>query len=151
MPTIRSFLSVDDMIHRFDGIEYTRNDNLGYVYICEYGKDLKIGCTTQPKTRLKTHESNARIYGNKKIGMISITSIGFPFYRDFEYVLHWIYANERKTENGELFALKHNAVIPIFVTEFASFLRFIKDKEHIFRRTGSVYYDYIQFLGGVNA
>lgn len=143
---IYDYLSVNDMLKRFDGIDYSSGSCFGYIYMCEYGKALKIGSTVQPRKRFKTLESYARIYGDKRIGQIALSSGGFEYYREYERILHWIYSDKRMTKNGELFKLKFHATIPTFVCEFGAFLRFIDKKNPMYHSSVFIYEEYINRL-----
>jgi len=146
--TILTFQSVGDFLQRFNGI--FPGDNFGYVYACEYGKDIKIGSTQHPKQRIKSLESNARIYGNKKFGAIMITPVGFMFYVDFERFLHFIFKDKRKSERGEVFDLTIKEIEPVFVTEFFSFLRFIESEALKTTPGWNVMHKYINHIRSCN-
>ena len=149
MNEILTYRSVDDFLKRFKGMEFTRYSSIGYVYICEYCNYTKIGSTTQPKKRIKQHELNARVYGDNRIGLISITSFPFKFYKDLERFLHLIYEDKRK--RSELFEIKHKQVFPVFVTEYATFLRFLSsDSIANKNQFDSVLYDYVRFTRNNN-
>ena len=83
----RVFNSYDEMKKAWKGTKYFREDHFGYVYICQFGTNVKIGQTKEPLTRISTHEQNLRIYGNNVIGKIALTR-DFPFYKELEDFLH---------------------------------------------------------------
>lgn len=98
--------------------KYKRNEPFGYVYIVEYGKDIKIGFSQEIWTRLHTLESQARNYGSKKFGRIAFCD-AVENYRLLEKHLHLRFWNKRTTRYAELFHCRFEKAIDALETEQA--------------------------------
>jgi len=86
----------------------------GYVYAIEYGNDLKIGCTRNPKERLMHLSNHAMRYSDKKLGRFILTP-PHDNYRENERLLHSIFSDFR-INDCELFNLQIESITEKFDT-----------------------------------
>lgn len=84
------------------------NPYLGYVYALEYGNHIKIGSTLNPKTRLKSLESTARLYSDKSAGLVMI-SPPHKNYAKNEKILHAFF-KDKQVNNSELFEVTFDEI-----------------------------------------
>ena len=98
--------------------KYEKTDPFGYVYVVEYGKDIKIGFSQEICTRLRTLEAQARNYGNKKFGRIAFCD-AVENYRLLEKHLHVRFWNKRTTHYAELFHCRFEKAVDALETEQA--------------------------------
>jgi len=74
----------------------------GYVYAIEYGENLKIGYTQNPKQRVIALRGQAKLYADKNIGWMALSPPHTNFMEN-EKFLHQHFAEKRLS--GELFSL----------------------------------------------
>ena len=129
MLNLTVYQSPQDLKNRWRGREYYREEYRGYVYVCECGNAVKIGQTGKPVTRISTHKTNAKIYGENAVGRIAVTS-STSFHKDFERFLHFRFANKRRDVRGEFFDVSFDAVIDFIRTTLKeSFCNFVFETE----------------------
>lgn len=100
--TVFVFQSLADLKATCRKQDFPVFDRLGYVYVVEYGRRIKIGYSSDVWTRLHTLESQARNYGDKRFGRIAICS-PIEHYRTLEHHLHLKFFNRRVSQYNELF------------------------------------------------
>ena len=110
------FNSLDELKSVLKQRDLFRNDGSGFVYVVEYGKEIKIGISRDLFIRLCTLESNIRIYKRKKMGRIAFCD---PLinYRTLEHHLHLRFYKKRLSDFGELFCLKFEKAVEALRTE----------------------------------
>ena len=99
------FNSLDELKNSVKKQTLFRNDGSGFVYVIEYGKEIKIGSSKNLFTRLCTHESNIRILKREKMGRIAFCGPNRN-YKILEKHLHLRFYNKRISDYGELFSCR---------------------------------------------
>ena len=123
-PYLHIYQSPEQLKENWKGTEFFRNEGKGYVYVCQCGNAVKIGQTGKPKTRLSTHQTNAKIYGENTVGKIAITSC-FPYYKELERFLHVKFAENRRSIREEFFNVSFDEVVTVLkATLNESFLNY---------------------------
>ena len=79
------------------------NDYMGFVYAVEYGEDVKIGCTSELKSRISALKSQAEKYADKKLGKF-VYSPEHTNYRENEKILH-LHFQSNRCGKSELFKI----------------------------------------------
>lgn len=79
------------------------NAGFGHVYVVEYKDCIKIGHSTNLRSRLHTLKSSAANYSSISIGKIAYTR-AHTNYKEIEIYLHKMY-NPHRINNGELFQI----------------------------------------------
>ena len=88
---------------------YHKDNTKGYFYVLECGKQVKIGSTKDPATRLKTLYSNFTKYGNVQVGRCAISQTHSNF-RENEKKLHFIF-DAYRVRKTELFEIDFDTVV----------------------------------------
>lgn len=101
----------------------TKSEYLGYVYILECGKLVKIGSTTRPYKRLTSLNKSLGDYGGMEIGRFAI-SIPHTNYIQNEKFLHEVLKRKR-ISGTELFNVKFETACAKMVNS----LHFIDETE----------------------
>lgn len=86
---------------------------LGIVYFLEYGKLIKIGCTSRPYQRMRNLVSSAVNYAGLKISRVAIGHTGTN-YKQIEKAFHKKLHNHRKV-GTELFDISLEDAISISI------------------------------------
>lgn len=98
--------------------DFPRFEHLGYVYVVEYGRKVKIGYTQDIWIRLHMLESQERNYGRNSFGRIAFTS-PVEHFRTLEKHLHLKFFNKRTSQYNELFTCSFEKAIDALYTEQA--------------------------------
>ena len=88
-----------------------KNNYLGYIYVIEYGKYIKIGCSKKIFNRIKTLKRNAEKYGEVEIGRIAISNSHTNYFEN-EKKIHKLFEKYRK-DGTELFDLNFKKALQI--------------------------------------
>lgn len=83
----------------------------GYLYIIEYGANVKIGVAANPLDRIRQLKNMANNYSLVELGRIAV-SYPHKKYRENEARLHSAFQNER-IRTGELFSARFQSVLEV--------------------------------------
>lgn len=89
-----------DLLKDFDYKNFSR---IGYVYLLEYGKYVKIGTTKEPYSRIRNLSSLGRDYAEVSTGRVAISPTHINR-NENEKILHKLFS-ESRVKNGELFSI----------------------------------------------
>lgn len=98
------------VVQVFDNTQYNEikqiedsrsNEYMGFIYVMEWGDNIKIGCTKSPYQRLKALKRQAEKYGNTSIDRVAIT-IEHTNYKENERIIHKQF-EKHQIGNTELF------------------------------------------------
>lgn len=82
---------------------------MGFLYIIEWGENIKIGCSKSPRTRYAALKRQAEKYGKERLRRIAISDEHTNYF-DSEKIAHEI-VSEHRLDSTELFSLSLESAI----------------------------------------
>lgn len=118
-----------DELEHIKAIENTtKNPYMGFIYILEYGKNIKIGYSTKPSNRIKSLKKQAE-YGSLKLGNIAISK-PHTNYRENEKLLHQHF-KQYNISGTELFSITLKQIL----SELPDELKFLDESEKLAQKS----------------
>ena len=117
----------------FNEEEYVKeHKSSGVCYLLEVDNCVKIGCTSDPKTRYKALKHSIEKYGNSKIGRFYITKQCIN-YKEVESIIHNHFSDSRKNKT-EIFNLSIEDVLNENLSEILTFNNDYKKHEEMINK-----------------
>ena len=101
-----------------------KNSYVGFIYILEYGKNIKIGYSQHPHTRIKSLKNQAE-YGDCKLGNVAISKPHTNYTKN-EKLLHE-YFKQHRISGTELFSITLKQAL----LDFPNDLKFLDESERL--------------------